>query len=405
MLSAAFFFNQADRALFSLLTVPIQNDLGLTDVQIGAVNTALFAMLALITPLAGPLGDRFSRKWIITLSLAGWSAFTVLTGFAGGFASLVFFRSIAAGVGEACYFPSALPLIASHHKETRSFALSVHQSMLYFGLIAMGAIIGWLYMVLGHSWRFMFILFGVAGLVLGISFIWTLKDAPIVRGEAELKTSVAGGVKAFFRCPSALLMTVGATAIVAVNNAYLAWGPKFAMSKYALSVGEAGTGVMVWHHIFAFAAIYLAGLAADRFADRWHRFRIMLQTFALLAGAPCIVFFGFAATPMLAWIAASAYGVARGLFEANTHASVFDVIEERYRSTAVGLMAMCAFLVGALSPLLLGFIGERSKCAADPAGTAGYSMGFAVLGCVYLFGAVCMATVCLKTFKKDRIDE
>ena len=38
ILSATFFFNQADRALFGLLTVPIQDDLGLTDVQIGAIN-------------------------------------------------------------------------------------------------------------------------------------------------------------------------------------------------------------------------------------------------------------------------------------------------------------------------------------------------------------------------------
>ena len=112
ILSATFFFNQADRALFGLLTVPIQNDLGLTDVQIGAINTALFATLALVTPFAGALGDRFSRKWIVTLSLIGWSLFTVLTGLVGGFVGMMLFRSIAAGVGEACYVPSALPLLA-----------------------------------------------------------------------------------------------------------------------------------------------------------------------------------------------------------------------------------------------------------------------------------------------------
>jgi len=61
MLSCAFFFHQADRALFGLLTIPIQEDLGLTDLQIGWVNTALFCTLAVMTPIAGVLGDRFSR--------------------------------------------------------------------------------------------------------------------------------------------------------------------------------------------------------------------------------------------------------------------------------------------------------------------------------------------------------
>ena len=69
LLSGAFFFHQADRALFGLLTIPIQEDLHLTDLQIGWVNTALFCTLALTTPFAGVLGDRFSRKWIITFSL------------------------------------------------------------------------------------------------------------------------------------------------------------------------------------------------------------------------------------------------------------------------------------------------------------------------------------------------
>ena len=406
ILSATFFFNQADRALFGLLTVPIQDDLGLTDVQIGAVNTALFATLALVTPFAGALGDRFSRKWIVTLSLIGWSLFTIVTGLVGGFVGMMLFRSVAAGVGEACYVPSALPLLAQHHRETRSIALSVHQSMLYIGLFVTGTLIGALYLLFGSSWRNIFFLFGALGLVLGISFIWILKDGE--RGSEGVSACGLSGVwesvRAFACCPSALLMTGGATAIVAVNNAYLAWAPKFTMAKYSLSVGDAGTGTMTWHHAFALGSIYVSGLLTDHFAVRWPRFRLGVQMAALAFGAPAIMLFGFAPTPVMAWTAAALYGVARGFFEANTHASVFDVIESRHRSTACGLMAMCAFLVGSLSPLFLGFMGERSKCAADPSGLSGFSVGFACLGAFYLMGAVCMAVAFFKTFRKDRID-
>lgn len=62
LLSGAFFFHQADRALFGLLTIPIQEDLGLTDLQIGWVNTALFCTLAVTTP-----AHRASAEGLMTM--------------------------------------------------------------------------------------------------------------------------------------------------------------------------------------------------------------------------------------------------------------------------------------------------------------------------------------------------
>ena len=164
LLSCAFFFHQADRALFGLLTIPIQNDLHLTDVQIGWINTTLSWTLAAMTVVAGFLGDRFSRKWIITLSLIAWSLMTICMGFIGGFAGALFFRSIATGVGESFYAPSAYALIAVHHKETRSVALSIHQAALYVGLMVSGLVVAWMLGLLG-TWRNVFIAFGAAGLV------------------------------------------------------------------------------------------------------------------------------------------------------------------------------------------------------------------------------------------------
>ena len=38
LLSCAFFFHQTDRVLFGLLTIPIQDELHLTDLQIGWIN-------------------------------------------------------------------------------------------------------------------------------------------------------------------------------------------------------------------------------------------------------------------------------------------------------------------------------------------------------------------------------
>ena len=410
MLSCAFFFHQADRALFGLLTIPIQSDLHLTDVQIGWINTTLSWTLAAMTVVAGFLGDRFSRKWIITLSLIAWSLMTICMGFVGGFAGALFFRSIATGVGESFYSPSAYALIAVHHKETRSVALSIHQAALYVGLMVSGLVVAWMLGFLG-TWRNVFIAFGAAGCALGVVFIWALKDGS--RRDAETQSdshdlrasapprensSLSNGLRAYFCNPSALCATAGFVAIVFVNNAYLFWAPKFAAEKFAVTVGDAGKGVMLWHHLFAFGAILLGGVVTDRFVRRFPRFRLGFQAAALLCGAPMLLWIGLAPSFAALLVAASAYGVFRGFFEVNTHASLFDVIAPAHRSTAVGLLNMIAFFFGGLSGVAMGALSQRW-------GVRGFEIGFGIMAAAYALGAALMAFSFFFTFNKNRITE
>ena len=402
LLSCAFFFHQADRVLFGLLTIPIQEELHLTDLQIGWINTSLFCTLAVTTPLAGILGDRFSRKWIITASLLFWSLMTACTGFVGGMCGLIFFRSIATGGGESFYAPSAFALIASHHKDTRSIALSIHQSALYIGLMFSGALVAWTLHLFG-GWRPVFFTFGGLGFILGIVFIWALRDAEKVKGEGERAKSDGGrgirdSLKAYFGNRSALLATAGIMAVVFVNNAYLSWAPKFVARKFDLTVGVAGNGTMLYHHIAAFAAIMLGAFATDAFVKKSPRFRLGLQASALILGAPMLMLVGFSSTVAGVWFAVAAYGVFRGLCEVNTHASLFDVVPPEHRSTAEGLATMIVFLVGSLSPLMIGALSDRY-------GIRGFEIGFVVLGVSYVVGAAMLSLSFFFTFKKDRVVE
>ena len=435
MLSCAFFFHQADRALFGLLTIPIQDELNLTGGQMGWINGALFATLAVMTPIAGFCGDRFSRKWLITGSLIFWSITTACMGFVGdfhvlglvipAFLSVMFFRSIATGGGESFYAPSAYALIAVHHKETRSVALSIHQAALYIGLMTSGALVGWILHALKGSawvanhfgelgfWRPVFIIFGSLGFLLGVGFIFFLKDgdkgnAGDKRDDCKAKGEkppLIEGLKAFFCNPSALLASGGFIAIVIANNVYMSWAPKFVAEKFAAELGDktaavasAGNGTMLWHHVFAFAAIMAGGFLTDAFVKQFPRFRLLVQGLALFLGAPMLVWFGFAPNLVSTWVAVAAYGVFRGFFEVNTHASLFDVVAPKYRSTAVGLMTMLAFFLGALAPVLMGYL-------YDAKGLRGFEVGFAVIGGVYAIGGALMLVSFFFTFKRDRVTE
>ena len=399
LLSLAFFFSQADRVLFGLLTIPIQEELGLNDLQIGMANTVFFVVFAFAVPVAGYAGDKFNRKWVITLALMFWSLMTVFTGLAGGLIGLVLFRSVFTPVGESFYCPSAYALIATHHRESRTLALAIHQSALYIGLMVCGALVAWTLKAFG-GWRIVFWVFGAAGFLLAVSFIWLLKDG---RGGADGGEAAQGsfrdGCLAFVRCPTLLMNAFGFIAINFANNAYISWAPKFAARTFGLSIGDAGNGTMLYHHVCCFVAVMAAGFVTDHFIRKGYpRFRLALQATAMMLGAPALVWFGFAPTVAACFAATMAYGICRGTYEANTQTSAFDVVRPENRATVVAVADLVGMLIGSLSPLVIGALSDRL-------GIRGFEIGFSLMGGAYVLGACSMASAALFTFKRDRITE
>ncbi len=124
-----------------------------------------------------------------------------------------------------------------------------------------------------------------------------------------------------------------------------------------------------------------------------------LQTGAMLLGAPAILWLGQSATQGGTELAMAAFGLFRGLYESNTHASLFDVIRPRYRASAVGMMTMLAFLAGSASPWALGLL--RDAVAEG----RGLSLGFSLLSLAYLVGGIAVAAAAVFTFARDRVVE
>jgi MFS family permease len=413
LLCLAYFFHQGDRAIFGVVLPQIRADLGLTGAQEGLVGSVLFFTLAILMPFAGVAGDRFPKTRVITSCLIFWSVATLFTGFAGGVVALVALRSVATAGGEAFYAPAAMALVAKFHRSTRSIAMSVHQAALYIGVITSGFLGGWIADRWG--WRSAFYVFGACGILLGLVFMFRLRDTSGATadgndsGEPSANTVSSGngapGLTLFqsslllFRVRTAALLTCGFVAIVCVNNAYVVWAPSFLQDKFHLSLTLAGGYSMLFHHLAAMAGI----LAGGAFSDLWVRTRptarLELQTVAMALGAPAILWMALAPGLASACVAMGLFGLFRGLYECNTHASLFDVIPPRSRAVAVSMMVMVAFLIGSLSPYMLG----RMKDAwADG---SGLTHGFAALSALYLFGALAVAFARFRTFRRDRIIE
>ena len=127
-----------------------------------------------LRPVAGTIGDRLPRKTLIVGGLVFWSVITAATALSTDYVHLVFFRALE-GLGEAFYFPASMSLLSDYHgRDTRSRAMSFHQSSVYAGTIAGGAVAGFLGQY--HGWRLAFWLFGSLGTVLGLVLLVLLRE-------------------------------------------------------------------------------------------------------------------------------------------------------------------------------------------------------------------------------------
>lgn len=402
LLSLAFFFHQGDRAIYGVVATEIQADLHLSKTQIGLIGAILFWTIALMTPIAGYLGDVLRKKVMITGALLFWSSTTVLTGLSRGFFSLAMLRSVATGGSESFYAPPAYALLARFHQKTRALAMSVHQAALYVGVMTSGLIGGFLAERWG--WRSVFYVYGGAGVLIGLAFVFRLKDDRDFAGDDRGARPAARpkwenplrSLSLIFRTPTALLLTTGFTAVVFVNNAYVVFAPSFLEEKFGLSGMVAGTYGMFFHHLAALVGVLIGGPLSDALAPRVAGGRLRIQTGAMLLGALAIVSMSFGATVWAACAGMALFGLFRGLYESNTHASLFEVIEAKYRSSAVGAMVMVAFLAGASAPWLMGVLCDRGLTMSSV--FAGYSLA-------YVIGGLAVGLALVAFYRRDRIVE
>lgn len=391
LLWVAFFINHADRQIFNVLLPLIRIDLDLTDLQIGAIATIFNLAMALMVPLAGYIGDRYSRKWIVVCSVMFWSAATMATGYASGVLMLVLFRSIATGGGEAFFGPANYALLASYHRDTRAFAMSIHQTAYYLGVIASGLLAGYLGEKIG--WRNAFFVFGAVGLVHGVILAFRLKDPPTLHAPLATvnKPRFRSSLKILFTVPTAAFLTLGFSGVIFVLVGYLTWSPTYLYERFGMSLGEAGFHSMLYTHMFAFIGVLIAGGWSDQLAKKKPSLRMLLQAVGLLSAVPFILLAGNAEEVVWVYVGFAGFGFARAFFDANTYSVLYDVVPEKYHSSASGTMMMVGFAIGSLSPILLGYLKS----------TVGLSAGFSMLGGVWLLCGTALLLAGRKFYDRD----
>jgi len=169
------FITYLDRVCIAVAAPLMQTELKLSRYEMGWVFTAFYAAYGIFEMPSSWLGDRWGQRRTLTRIVGGWSIFTILTGAARGYASLLAVRFLF-GAAESGAFPTlSRGLSRWFPAYERGFA----NGMMWTGARLGGAVspplavlaIAWI------GWRGAFVFFGAIGLIwVAVCAIWYHDD-------------------------------------------------------------------------------------------------------------------------------------------------------------------------------------------------------------------------------------
>lgn len=385
--------NYMDRQMLSTMQGAMKLDI--VELQkaeaFGALMAVFLWIYGIVSPFAGVVADRVSRKKLVVGSLFVWSAVTYLMGYASDFTQLYWLRALM-GVSEALYIPSALSLIADWHEgKSRSLAIGIHMTGLYVGQAVggFGATIAATF-----SWHSTFYWFGIIGIAYSVVLALLLHDKPktVAAVAASPNPAMLMKKESLWRGLSVVLSTWAFWVILiyfAVPSlpgwATKNWLPTLFADNLGLDMAQAGPMSTITIAASSFVGVLLGGVLSDKWVLRNIRGRIYTSAIGLGMTIPALVLLGFGHSVVAVVGAGMLFGIGFGMFDANNMPILCQIISAKYRATAYGIMNMVGVFAGAAVTQLLGKWTDGDNLG----------MGFAVLGGIVIVALV-LQLVCLR---------
>ncbi len=161
--------NFLDRSSLSIANTTVRAEMHLSATEMGWLLSAFSLAYGVAQlPLIGLL-DRAGTRKVLGGGLVLWSAAQMLTGLVRGYGVFVALR-VLLGVGEAPFYPAGVRGVREWFSErTRARATAIMSSSQTIGLAVAPPILTWIMLRMG--WRAMFVVLGVAGLVVAVAWI------------------------------------------------------------------------------------------------------------------------------------------------------------------------------------------------------------------------------------------
>jgi len=380
--------NYMDRQMLSTMREYIAMDIAeLQSAEAFGVLMGIFLWIyAIVSPFAGTVADRLSRKWLIVGSLAVWSAVTLLMGYCTTFTQLKWLRGFM-GISEALYIPSSLSLIADYHSgKSRSLAVGIHMTGLYLGqaLGGFGA-----NFAKALSWQQTFHWFGIIGIVYAVILIFCLKEAR--PAAAPVKTDSKPAAKeSIWKSFGLIFSNIAFWAILfffasssmpgwATKN----WLPTLFQGSLDIPMEKAGPIATITIAFASFIGVLIGGPLSDKWVKKNLKGRIYTSAIGLGMMIPALVLIGLGHGIVAAVAAGLIFGIGYGMFDTNNMPILCQFVPGRLRATAYGFMNTVGVAMGAVCTQVLGRMQDGGHLGA----------AFAVLGIVTALALLVQLTV------------
>lgn len=354
--------NYIDRFILAAVLGPVQDDLGMDDLQAGWVLSIFFVSYALFSPAVGWLGDRVPRRRLLALGVGVWSLATFATGLCRTFEQMMLARSLL-GVGEATYAILAPTLIADlFRREKRNKAITI-----FYLAIPFGAALGYALGGLIHQWsgwQSAFFIVGVPGLAVAVAALFLPEPR---RGATEIHSAdhvlpmSAAVYFSLLRNRSYVFNCLGMAMFTFALGGLQAWAPKFFATARGMDLATANSWLGVVVVIAGLVGTFSGSLIADRVQGRRGGAYFVVSGLSLLTAAP-FVLTALLATDATVIFGSLLIGVTLAMMNIGPSNTILtNVVPPQIRAAGVAVNLFLIHFLGDIpSPPLMGLTSDLS---------------------------------------------
>ena len=352
--------NFYDRQVAGAVVEPVRREFGLSDTQIGWLNTAFTLLYGVVGLPLGRLADKSSRKKLLAVGIIIWAALTASARWIHSYSFLVFTR-LGVGVGEATAAPTATSWIGDlFPPERRSKPLALFMLGVPVGGALSLFFSGFIAQKLG--WRAAMVVAAAPALLL-VPLLLMLDEPQ--RGASEGHTSLAAGAGSIWRVlriPTFWWIVLSGALVNFILYAVGVFFPPFFGRIHHMNVARAGLMTGTIYAVGGVLGGLCAGWLGDRVVRRSGSGRMKIAAIAALLAVPLSyigIKLGYGALALALPLLTAAYGLLN-MYYGLVYASIQDIVAPALRGTSMAIYFLVMYLLGASwGSLVIGGLSDR----------------------------------------------
>lgn len=383
--------NFLDRSSLSVAGEAIRGDLGLSATEFGVLLSAFSLSYSFAQLPSGMLLDRFGPRIVLGAGLIFWSLMQALTGMVNSFSHFILLR-IGLGIGEAPFMPAGVKSINDWYvQKERGTAVGIFNSSTVLGqAIAPPALV---LMQIAWGWRTMFVVIGLAGIVVGLCWYAWYRNRAQFDLQQDERLYLAASVQArptlnfsewlgLFKRRTTWGMILGFSGVNYTGWLYIAWLPGYLQAQQGLSLAKTGW-VAAIPFLAAAVGMWVNGIVVDALARRGYdlaktRKTAIVVGLLLSALGTLLVVQSSSPAQAVAFISMALFCV----HFAGTSAwgLVQVLVSEQKVASVAAIQNFGSFVFASFAPVVTGWVVDT---------THSFNLALVIAACVTFTGALC----------------